>query len=534
MNARKLLDWRKLLIYSHRWLGMVLGLVFLVWFVSGIFFMYWGMPHLTAEERLMRMKPLDVSSVYITPGDAIEYLQLKEPRRLRIAMLGQRPVYRILTSAGWVTLYADTGESLRGMNALHATNTLRHFLPEHAMTIRYEDYLADSDQWTLQSVVRDLMPLHKIALNDDAGTYYYVSEKTGEPVLKTDSAGRTRGYLSAVLHWLYFTPFRRHTEFWNKSIVSGSLIGCVMCLSGLVIGIWRYSLGSRFRIKKIHSHSPYAGMMKWHHYAGLLFGVFTFTWALSGALSLGPFPFLRGAPATKAQREAVAGGAMNFKPLTANRIREAVAAISTSFVPKELEFLQFRGEPYFIAYRPPSLPEADQWKHTSISDFLSLQLKRDHVIVSALQPGKGLFKRFSDQEAFDVACDAMPGVEIQDSAWLDEYDAYYYSQHGTQPLPVLRVRFKDPQQTWLYVNPQHGQMIRYDRMSRLNRWLYKGLHDLDFPFLAYRRPLWDISVIVLSIGGILLSVTTLLPAFRRLRRHAKKIVRAYGAKRELT
>jgi hypothetical protein len=73
------------------------------------------------------------------------------------------------------------------------------------------------------------------------------------------------------------------------------------------------------------------------------------------------------------------------------------------------------------------------------------------------------------------------------------------------------------------MNPQHGQMIRFDRMSRLNRWLYKGLHDLDFPFLAYRRPLWDITVIVLSGGGILLSFATLLPALRRLRRHAKKI-----------
>ena len=35
MNPQKLLDWRKLLIYSHRWLGIFLGLVFLAWFVSG-------------------------------------------------------------------------------------------------------------------------------------------------------------------------------------------------------------------------------------------------------------------------------------------------------------------------------------------------------------------------------------------------------------------------------------------------------------------------------------------------------------------
>jgi hypothetical protein len=439
-------------------------------------------------------------------------------------MLGRRPVYRILSSEGWTTIYADTGQPLQAMNALLATNTLRHFLPEYASTIRYEDYLTDSDQWTLQSVVRDLMPLHKIAVNDEASTYYYVSEKTGEAVLRTDASGRFRGYVSAVLHWLYFTPFRRQTQFWNQSIIWGSLIGCVLCLSGLVVGVWRYGLSPRFRLKKIPSHSPYAGMMKWHHYAGLIFGVFSFTWAFSGALSLGPFPSLRGAPATQAQREAPTGGPINLKPITANRLRDVVDAISTAFDPKEIEFLQFRGEPYFIAYRPPLPSDAHRWSNTSISDFLALQLNRDHVIVSALKPNQGLFKRFSNQDMFDVACEAMPGTGIKDAVWLNEYDSYYYSQDGTRPLPVLRVRFNDPQQTWLYLNPQHGQMIRYDRMSRLNRWLYKGLHDLDFPFLMYRRPLWDVTVIVLSIGGILLSVTTLLPAFRRLRRHTRKLL----------
>jgi hypothetical protein len=527
MNPRKLLDWRKLLIYSHRWLGIVLGLVFLAWFVSGIFFMYWGMPHLTAEERLMRMKPLDVSRVHVTPAEAADLMHLKAPTRLRVAMFGDRPVYRILDGEGWTTVYADTGEPLPPVNALQATNILRHYMPEHATTIHYEEYLTDSDQWTLQSVVRDLMPLHKISVNDEAGTYVYISEKTGEPVLKTDSRGRVRGYLSGVLHWMYFTPFRRHTQFWNQTIIWGSLIGSVMCIGGLVIGIWRYGLSPRFRLKRVQSHSPYAGMMKWHHYVGLAFGIFSFTWAFSGAMSLNPFPSLRGSATTRAQREAPAGGPISLKPISNERLRDAVAAVSRSFIPKELDFLQFRGEQYFIAYRPPSEPEANRWPNTSISDFLALQLNREHVIVSAIHPGRGTFRRFSDKDMMDVACAAMPGVEIKDSAWLNEYDSYYYSQDGTKPLPVLRVRFNDPQQTWLYMNPQHGQMTRQERVSRLNRWLYKGLHDLDFPFLVYRRPIWDITVIALSIGGILLSVTTLLPAFRRLRRHGQRIVRSF-------
>ena len=113
----------------------------------------------------------------------------------------------------------------------------------------------------------------------------------------------------------------------------------------------------------------------------------------------------------------------------------------------------------------------------------------------------------------------MPGVAIEDQQWLTEYDAYYYDRDRQLSLPVLRARFLDPQRTWLYLDPRRGAIVRKEeRLTRLNRWLYHGFHSLDFPFLYYRRPLWDIVVIVLSIGGIVLSVTTISAAWKRVRR----------------
>jgi hypothetical protein len=470
------------------------------------------------------MRPLDLSAVRVTPMEAAKRNGISSPGRLRIAMLQDRPIYRFQSGREWTAVYADTGEPFSEMDAEHAGGLLRELVPEHAATMQYDEYLPDSDQWTLEGAVRELMPLHRIAIGDAAGTHYYVSAKTGDLAMKTDTGTRVRGYLSAVLHWIYFTPLRRHNELWSQSIIWGSLIGCVMCIGGIVIGIWRYGLSARFRQKHVPSHSPYAGLMKWHHYAGLLFGVFTFTWALSGALSLGPFDFLKAKPASKTEREAPTGGPVRLGPITVAGMQGAVAAIASSFTPKELDFLQFRGEQYFIAYHPPALSEADQWVHTSLSDFSSLQLNRDHLIVSAVTPEDGTFQRFSDESMFELAKAAMPGVSIQDAAWLNEYDAYYYNQNGTRPRPVLRVRYNDAEKTWLYLNPQHGQVTRMQRRSRINRWLYKGLHDLDFPFLYYRRPSWDIVIVGLSIGGIVLSVTTLIPSLRRLRRHARRLV----------
>lgn len=519
MQYRKFLDWRKVLIYTHRWIGIVLTLVFVIWFVSGIVFMYVGMPTLAAEERLRRMEPLDLATVSVAPADAAASIGMS-PTRVRVAMDNGRPVYRFHAGREWRMVYADTGDALTGMSADEAMTLMRRYVPEHASSLQYERRLTDSDQWTLQSLIRNQMPMHRIALGDDAGTEYYVSEKAGEPVIRTTASGRFWGYLSAVLHWLYFTPLRRHAEFWNSFVVWSSLIGTVMCGMGIAIGIWRYSLSGRFRLKRVQSHTPYAGWMKWHHYTGLVVGFFACMWAFSGALSLTPFAFLRGSPVTRAYREAATGGPIDLTPLTIERVRAVAATVGHSFTPRELDFFQFQGEPYFVAYVPPSESESAPWRNSDIAAATNLTIDRKHVLVSALRPEAGTFTTFEKDRMWDVAKAALPGVPMQDAVWLNEYDAYYYSQKGERPLPVLRVRYADPQQTWLYLDPQHGVIAsRLERGSRWNRWLYHGFHSLDFPFMYYKRPLWDIVVILLSLGGIAMSITSAWPAWRRIVRN---------------
>ena len=142
MRVRKLLDWRKLLIYSHRWLGIVVGAVFVVWCVSGIVLMYAGVPHLTAGERLMRLPPLELSTIRVTPGEAAAMLK-DAPRRLRISMHGNRPVYRFNTGrvfGRWTLIYADTGEPVAPLDREAAIAWLRGYLPDRP-TLRYDAYL---------------------------------------------------------------------------------------------------------------------------------------------------------------------------------------------------------------------------------------------------------------------------------------------------------------------------------------------------------------------------------------------------------
>ena len=60
---RAALDWRRALVFTHRWLGIAGGLLFVLWFASGIVMIYKRMPVLEPEERLMRLPTLDLSAV---------------------------------------------------------------------------------------------------------------------------------------------------------------------------------------------------------------------------------------------------------------------------------------------------------------------------------------------------------------------------------------------------------------------------------------------------------------------------------------
>lgn len=100
------------LIFFHRWLGVALCGLFLIWFPSGIGMMYFGWPAVTAADRLQRLPTLDPASVVITPGEAAEKLRT-DPTHLRLTSFDGRPVYRFggARAGSGPVLYADSGDA---------------------------------------------------------------------------------------------------------------------------------------------------------------------------------------------------------------------------------------------------------------------------------------------------------------------------------------------------------------------------------------------------------------------------------------
>lgn len=511
------------MIYIHRWLGIAGCLLFIAWFISGIAMMYHRMPFVSTDERAFHAEPLDASAVRITPADAAQRAKVRSPNGVELGMLLGRPVYRFPGRAP-VGVFADDGTTVGDVTKDDAMRVAAEWSPPSTATARYEQTLTISDQWTLQA--RQHLPIHKIALGDAADTRLYISSKSGEVVVDANRRERVWGYIGPVMHWLYLPVIRRNGPAWTQVILWTSGVGCVMCIAGLVVGVLRFSPRARFRQRQGGVRTPYIGLMKWHHYAGLVFGVITLTWTFSGLMSMGPFELFSEGPPPEALRDVLVGKP-DFARVGVPEVQAAAVAIASGFAAKTMMLSGFRGTPYWMSDAAPESLFIHPRTTTQNSP-------RAHRVISAIDPAAGPFARFENAVIERVARDAMPGVPIADATWLTQYDNHYLHRTGERSIPVYRVRYADARETWIYFDPLRGTAPLVLRpKERLDRWLYQGLHSLSWPAFYFRRPLWDVVTIVLMLGGLALGITTLTPAWQRVRRRTRGLVRQFTAREEL-
>ncbi len=512
-------------ILIHRWMGVGFCALFVVWFISGIVMMYWGFPGVRAAERLARSEALDASriqTIQISPEEAYARLELGgAPDRVRINLLDGRPVYRFHYDADQLAAYADTGEPVNEIGAEQALRIAAAWTGQAASAAQLRGVLTEADQWTLSGYAA-LRPLFKYRWPN--GEEAYVSQVTGEVAQHTTRESRFWAYLGAIPHWLYFTPLRKNQPLWYDIVVWSSGIGTVMTIFGIVVGVWLYSPSKRrFRFPEGKAGSgdtrgglwqavvspegrssvPYSGQKRWHTMLGLIFGLFACTWTFSGMLSMGPFDW-QGQRGSIDLREALRGAEWRPEPFSADHPRKALGRIGPSLTVKEVELAFFAGEPVYLASEAP----------------------QRSLIIPALGPAQGPAQgspqeQFDADRVLDVVASAAKPHTLAEVRVVQQYETYYIDREYGLPLPALFVRLDDPERSIYYVDLRTGHVVQsYGTGARWNRWLYHGLHSFDLPWLYRYRPAWDVAVLVLMLGGTGLCVTSVIIAWRRLRRKA--------------
>ena len=490
---------RKWLILAHRYLGIPLSLVFVVWFVSGIVMMYTGgMPELTPQLRLNRLPALDISRINLTPHDAAKHAKVWLPAdSVSLFMVTDRPAYRLDTT----TVFADNGEVLGNIGAATAHTVASQFTGHPEEQIQHVGTLQQPDQWTM--TYDRVMPLHKFRVDDGLGTELYVSSSTAEVTVLTTQRSRALAWIGAIPHWFYFSALRLNQSLWSQVVIWTATAGCLLAVMGLLLGLTQ-------------ARTPYTRWMRWHYLTGVVFGVFTLTWVFSGLLSMEPYAWTK-ARGLELPRDVLSGGPPDLNAFPEMDVKTWERVTGGQAV-AELQLTRMQDESYYVARLIPEHLEAAKSERLHQPYYITGRAEPNRLVIAA-NTMTVKDDAFTVESVMDRLIAATPGMPIVESVMLDEYDSYYYSRRGRIPLPVLRVKFADPSDTWVYVDPHMSRVVTsVHRSNRVERWLFNGLHSLDFGFLYTSRPLWDFIVITLSVGGLASSGIGFWVGLKRLRR----------------
>jgi hypothetical protein len=513
---------RKALILVHRYLGIPLSFLFVVWFASGIAMIYvGGMPALSAEQRLEHLPALDVVAVKLTPAEAAKQALDETPGRVTLLSVLDRPAYRI----DGTTVFADDGETLAPLERDAARGVAAKFVGASEEQVRFVRTVERPDQWTL--LLGRALPLEKFAVADGNGTEVYVSPATAEVVLTTTARTRAFAWIATIPHWFYFTELRTNQRLWTRTVVWSAELGCVLAALGLVLGVVQFRKSTPFSFAK---SIRYRGWMRWHYILGAFFGAFALTWVFSGLLSMEPFAWMN-AEGLPVPRDTFTGGALDVSRF-GSFDRAAWDALRSGRALKEIELRRIQDEPYYVArYTSAPLPDAKRERlHQPYDVAGRAQPESELIDATTLAPRR---EPFSVESLLARLKAAVPDTAIGEQELLADYDFYYYSRNRDAPLPVLRVKFTDPLETWVYVDPKQSDLLAtVHRLNRLERWLYNGLHSLDFTFWYSKRPLWDIGMILLCAGALVSSAIGLCLGMRRLWRDLARLVRGRAPPRE--
>jgi hypothetical protein len=479
------------LLLLHRYLGIGVGLLMVMWCLSGVVMMYVSYPALAEAARIQRLAPIDWDGCCRLP----EALRT-HPRPLagaQIEMLAGHPALRLEEQSQPIDL--STGSTIGEVSVAQATQVAKDFLGaahSGAVSTRAGPRLLgliDHDQWTVSGEFRRQRPLYRFALGDAAGTQLYISSVSGRAVQVTTSRERFWNWLGAVPHWLYFTELRRNAAAWSQVVIYTSLLGCFLTTIGLYLGVRQLLLQPRGR------WSPYVGFNLWHHVAGLVFGVFALTWVASGLLSMNPWGWLEGEGA-EAESTIIHG-----------------SKLSTADLSNALQILS------------EARPKAVTMKAAPLNDrlfFVARAPGGETVRLDAAGSPAALntadlafLARATGRAAGGVAGGAATAaLEL-----LQHEDDFYFSHHRQiATLPVYRQIAATG--TRYYFDSVSGMLVaKQDSHAQAYRWLHEGLHRLDFAAALRSRPRWDALVLALMAGVTLVCMTGAYLGFRRLTRN---------------
>lgn len=477
---------RKMALAIHRVLGTALSLLFATWFLSGLVMIYHTFPRVSEADRLAHMEPLEADSLPAWEEVVSRLPKGERIERVRLTREWGQALFHIRTDQGEHTLTAD-GSARPPVD----TTLLRQvaWRWNQAPVFRV-DTLRELEQWIPFNAYRRHFPIYKYYFNDEAGHQLYLSSRTGEVLQYTSRDSRFWAILGAVPHWVYFTSLRQDVDRWKRVVIILSATGCLLCVTGIYLGIHDLRVARRRRRLTPYKRFWY----KWHHLLGTLFGLFVLTFCFSGMMSLVDV------------EELGIHSRLDFDP--AQRLEAT------------------RPTAYRLDYRTAIKAQSGEvrqisWEHLGPIPFYHLRTNRGQARVDARYENPVRPLRLTPVDIRPILEAIHGDTATIRLTWLTEYDHYYLARSGHLTLPVWLATIDDANQSRYYINPTTGRCRYVGRTERWQHWLYPAMHSLRLKPLIDHPWAWYLVMWGLMLGGTLVSLTGLWLAIRYLIRKIK-------------
>jgi hypothetical protein len=227
----------------HRWLGLFIGIQFLLWTVGGLYFSWVDLDAVHGDHLVRPAPPVDLAGVTVTPAAALSALQAREAlgrvTSVDLAMVAGRPTYRIVAAqqdgaghAHKVRRFVDARSgAVRGpLTRDEAVRVSQAAYTGTAPVSRVSLLTADSVS-AHHEFREQPLPAWAVRFGDGEGATAYVPAEVGQVLRIRNDKWRLFDFL-----WMLHTmDYQGRDDFNNLLLRAFSVLGLVTVASGLTL-----------------------------------------------------------------------------------------------------------------------------------------------------------------------------------------------------------------------------------------------------------------------------------------------------------
>ena len=232
---------------AHRYLGVLLGLQFLLWTISGLYFSWTNIDEIHGDLQHQHPSHLSAAATFISPAIVLGNLAEKADsiNKLEVVNILRQPFYSISYFSGGnlKTFIADaqTGQirkSITKEEAIKIAAESFNGLPAKPI-VEYITTVGKHDEYREKP-----LPAWKISFQHESNTNIYIAAQTGKVETFRNAKWRTFDLL-----WMFHTmDYNGRDNINNWVLRAFSIFGIVTVISGFAL----YFVSSkRFRKRKI-------------------------------------------------------------------------------------------------------------------------------------------------------------------------------------------------------------------------------------------------------------------------------------------